>query len=84
MISQIRLARHQELVRLGIHERLPLLLREAEAHDLLVAREGQENDPAYPELRPVADQYFVGARQLAGNSAHVVDRDHEPQPAAYL
>jgi hypothetical protein len=35
--SELRRAGHQELVRLGCYERVALLLREREAHHLLVA-----------------------------------------------
>ena len=37
VVSELRWARHQELVRLGRNERVALLLREREAHDRLVA-----------------------------------------------
>ena len=36
VVSELRWARHQELVRLGRNERVALLLREREAHDRLV------------------------------------------------
>jgi hypothetical protein len=77
VIPQIRLTRHEELVRLSGDKCRALLLREAEAHNLLVARERQEDDPPDTELDSIPDQRFIGARQLAGELPNVVDGDHE-------
>ena len=55
---------HEELVRLGCHQGRALLLGEAEAHDLLVAGERQEDNAADPELHPVPDQGLISPRQL--------------------
>jgi hypothetical protein len=83
VIAQVGLTGHEELAGLGGDERLALLLREAEAHDLLVAREREEHDPPDPELDPISNQRLIGARQLAGELAHVIDGDHDSQPAAW-
>ena len=76
VVAKIARSRHQELLRLGGHHRRSLLLGEAEAHLLLVAREGQEDDPADPELHPVADQCLVAARQRQSQRPHTLDGGH--------
>ena len=76
VVSQVGLARHEELVRLGGDQGSALVLREAESHDRLVPRKSQEHDPADPELDPVPDQRFVGARQRESERTHIVDGDH--------
>ncbi len=79
VVAHVRGARHHELVRLGGDQRLPLLLWEAEPHQRLVARQGQEHDPAHPELHPVSNQRLVRSGQAQRQLAHTVDRGH-PHP----
>jgi len=62
VVAQIALTGHEEFVRLGRDKRLALLLREAEAHDLLVAGERQKDDPPDAELDAIPYQHFIGAR----------------------
>ena len=79
VVALVRAHRHEELVRLAGHQRGPLLLGKAEADQFLVRRDGQEDDPADPELDVVADQGLVGAGQGQGQPAHVLRGSHAGQ-----
>src|SRR6266508_976107 len=75
VVAEVGGDRHQELVRLAGDERLPLLLRIAEAHQRLVTGEGHVDEAAYPELHAVAYQSFFGTRQRQRECADLVDCD---------
>src|SRR4051794_2766523 len=54
---------HHEPPRAPAGQPLALVLGEGEAHQRLVAGEGEIDDPPHPELDPPADVRLVGARQ---------------------
>jgi hypothetical protein len=76
VVPEVRITGHQELAWLRSDQRLALFFREAESHDRLVPGERHEHNAANPELHPVPDQHFAGAREPARDGAHIVDRDH--------
>src|SRR5689334_7640613 len=80
--AQVGLARHQELLRLGADEPLPLLLGEAEPHQRLVPGEGDVHDLPDPELDPAPDDGLVRARERERHRSHVLDRHHGNVPAS--
>ena len=73
---QVGLAREEEQLGLRGDEAVPLLLRVAETHRLLVPGERDVHDGADAELHPVVDQVLGRARQRPGQGADIGDSYH--------
>jgi hypothetical protein len=59
VVSLVRELGHHEFVRLGCNERLTFLFGKREAHQPLVSREREVDDPPYPVPHPVPNQRLV-------------------------
>src|SRR3954469_13369683 len=82
-VAHVGRARKRELLGLGLDEGRPPVLREPESHHGAVLREGQEDDPAHPELHPPAYERLAAPRQRRREVPHLVDRHrHLTAPAA--
>jgi hypothetical protein len=76
VVAHVVFARKRKLLGLRVHERLPPLLRECEAHRRAVLGEGQPDDAADPELHPAADERLAASGQRRRKGANLVHRHH--------
>jgi hypothetical protein len=76
VVAEVAAGGEHELVGRTADQKIPLLLRKAEAHHLAVAGERHVDDPAYVELHPPADKSLGGPRQRHGEPTDVIHGHH--------
>jgi len=71
---------HHELLGLRRDQNFPFLFGKGEAHERLVARESEIDEPPDPELHPVLHQGLIGPRKAKGELTNRFDRHHLLEP----